>query len=100
MPEIDISGEELKEIYYFAIHLAKDAGQILLEGIEERRDGGLRGEFDTDVDDVTEKENAVDIVTKTDNCQYSVLASHVCDLCIECSKLRGLPSLIRSIDSR
>jgi len=56
-----IGQDELKQIYKFAIQLGKDAGQILLDGIERRRLGG-----DSTAEDV-EKVNAVDIVTQTDN---------------------------------
>lgn len=58
---IDISASELSEIYKFAIQLGKDAGKILLEGLERRRLGLDEPEFPV------EKLNAVDIVTQTDN---------------------------------
>lgn len=51
--------KELDEIYEFAINLGKSAGQLLLDGVEKRVAGS--GEQES-----TEKENAVDIVTKTD----------------------------------
>lgn len=72
MPEI--STDELKDLYQFAIHLAKDAGQILLEGINQRRAAGLNNDKEDEEDNPVEKENAVDIVTKTDNCIFSFLA--------------------------
>jgi myo-inositol-1(or 4)-monophosphatase len=57
----DISSSELNEIYQFAIQIGKDAGQILLDGLERRRSGKETQ------DDPVEKLNAVDIVTQTDN---------------------------------
>ena len=57
----DISASELSEIYKFAIQLGKDAGQILLDGLDRRRSGISL------VEDPVEKLNAVDIVTQTDN---------------------------------
>jgi myo-inositol-1(or 4)-monophosphatase len=51
-----IPQDQLDEIYTFAIDLARKAGQLLLERIDERN-----------ADQVyTEKENAVDLVTQTD----------------------------------
>lgn len=49
---------ELDEIYAFAVDLGKKAGQFLLDGVEKRI-AGASHEFE-------EKENAVDIVTQTD----------------------------------
>jgi myo-inositol-1(or 4)-monophosphatase len=63
-----IGREELQQIYHFAIQLGRDAGKILLEGIEKRRFGG-----DSSTNDV-EKLNAVDIVTQTDNGNHPPLA--------------------------
>ena len=57
----DISAAELSEIYTFAIQLGKDAGKILLDGLERRRSGQDAPEA------LIEKLNAVDIVTQTDN---------------------------------
>jgi myo-inositol-1(or 4)-monophosphatase len=57
----DIGPQELEQIYHFAIQLGKDAGKILLDGIEERKLGG------TSTTEDVEKVNAVDIVTQTDN---------------------------------
>jgi myo-inositol-1(or 4)-monophosphatase len=51
--------KELDEIYAFAVALGKEAGSILVSGVKLRMDGGSP-------DQVVEKENAVDIVTKTD----------------------------------
>lgn len=57
----DFGPEELKPIYQFAVQLGKDAGKILLDGIETRRLAGRSTGEDV------EKANAVDIVTQTDN---------------------------------
>ena len=65
MPEIP--RHELDEIHRFAIQLGKDAGRILLNGIEKRRLG------DEDEEEAIEKLNAVDIVTKTDNGKSSFI---------------------------
>ena len=54
-----ISDDELQEIYRFAIQLGKDAGQMLLDGLERRRTQGA--------EEQVEKMNAVDIVTQTDH---------------------------------
>jgi myo-inositol-1(or 4)-monophosphatase len=57
----EIGQKELENIYHFAIQLGKDAGKILLQGLEKRRVAGDSGSDDM------EKINAVDIVTQTDN---------------------------------
>jgi hypothetical protein len=51
--------KELDDIYAFAVALGKEAGTILMNGVKLRMDGGAP-------EQVVEKENAVDIVTKTD----------------------------------
>ncbi|AEO67800.1 uncharacterized protein THITE_2089287 [Thermothielavioides terrestris NRRL 8126] len=56
-----ITERELEEIYAFAVQLGKDAGRLLLEAAQSR--------FSDDGDssqDFSEKDSAVDIVTKTD----------------------------------
>lgn len=65
MPEIQ--HDEIKDAYTFAIQLAKDAGQILLKGLDERRTTGLNSDVHVDEVAHVEKANAVDIVTQTDN---------------------------------
>jgi myo-inositol-1(or 4)-monophosphatase len=55
-----LSQEELDEIYAFAVQLGKEAGKLLLDGVDVRIRGGGRAE------EQVEKENAVDIVTETD----------------------------------
>jgi len=58
MVKMSFSQAELDEIYAFAVDLGKKAGQLLLDGVEKRI-AGASHEFE-------EKENAVDIVTQTD----------------------------------
>lgn len=60
-----ISETELDEIYAFAVQLGKDAGDMLMAVVQGRIDGGP----DPSSSSVSyvEKENSVDIVTKTDN---------------------------------
>lgn len=55
-----LSQAQLDDIYAFAVELGKQAGKILLDGANARISG--TGVTDQQV----EKENAVDIVTKTD----------------------------------
>jgi myo-inositol-1(or 4)-monophosphatase len=62
----DLDPDELDEIYRFAIQVGKEAGSILLRGLEERQIAGPNH-----VEDAVEKLNAVDIVTKTDNGAHS-----------------------------
>ena len=65
MPEIQ--EDDIKDVYKFAIQLAKDAGQILLKGLDERRTAGLTSDVHVEEEAQVEKANAVDIVTQTDN---------------------------------
>ncbi|ETN45654.1 uncharacterized protein HMPREF1541_09486 [Cyphellophora europaea CBS 101466] len=58
-----ISDGELEDIYRFAIQLGRDAGQMLLDGLQRRRSLGAEGMPEAQV----EKLNAVDIVTQTDH---------------------------------
>ncbi|KAF5611511.1 QA-X [Fusarium subglutinans] len=55
---------ELDDIYAFAVQLGKDAGDMLMAAAQRRIDGS--GQSSSAVSYV-EKENSVDIVTKTDN---------------------------------
>jgi hypothetical protein len=57
-----ISQQELDEIYAFALDIGKRAGKLLLDGVDKRI-GGVDGSGELAF---TEKDNAVDIVTKTD----------------------------------
>lgn len=57
-----LSQNELDEIYAFAVDLGKRAGKLLLDGVEKRI-----GSVNTPEGlSFTEKDNAVDIVTQTD----------------------------------
>jgi myo-inositol-1(or 4)-monophosphatase len=56
-----ISKPELDEIFAFAIQLGKDAGKLLLDAAQARISGNGSGG-----QDFCEKDNAVDIVTNTD----------------------------------
>lgn len=58
----EVTSKELEEIYPFAIKLARDAGKILLKGLEDRRELG-----NSSIESHVEKLNAVDLVTQTDN---------------------------------
>ena len=51
--------QDLDDIYAFAIDLGRKAGQLLLGNVEKRIAGAVDQEFE-------EKDNAVDIVTQTD----------------------------------
>ncbi|TDZ34554.1 Protein QA-X [Colletotrichum spinosum] len=55
----DISDNELREIFDFAVQLGKDAGAMLMKAARSRFDGSASQVF-------TEKESSVDLVTKTD----------------------------------
>lgn len=57
-----ISDKELDGIYAFAIQLGKDAGKILMDRAQLR----MSGPAEVEDQKFVEKENAVDIVTKTD----------------------------------
>ena len=58
----DFSQEELDEIYAFAVQLGKDAGKMLMDAAKVRMGGGGTMEQKEHV----QKENAVDLVTETD----------------------------------
>lgn len=58
----DISTKELDEIYAFAVELGKQAGKMLMDAAQLRISGtGSEGSKQT-----VQKENAVDLVTETD----------------------------------
>lgn len=64
-----ISEKELDEIYAFAVQLGKDAGKMLMDAAKLRMaSGGAAHES-------VEKENAVDIVTKTDTGEFDTSKS-------------------------
>ena len=58
---VDLTDEELGDIYTFAVQLGKDAGNMLLEAARSRFGGVTEAGIA-----VEEKENSVDIVTQTD----------------------------------
>ena len=57
-----INEEELDEIYAFAIQLGKNAGKLLMNAARSRFGSG--GSMTSQ--EITEKDNSVDIVTKAD----------------------------------
>ncbi|RGP76983.1 qa-x [Fusarium longipes] len=59
-----MDSQQLSEIYAFAVQLGKDAGDMLMAAAQRRMDG--HGTSSSTVSYV-EKENSVDLVTKTDN---------------------------------
>jgi hypothetical protein len=61
----EISDQQLDEIYAFAIQLGKDAGHMLMTAARSRMQGTTT-DASSQVSYV-EKENSVDLVTKTDN---------------------------------
>lgn len=67
-----VSEEELGRIYTFAIQLGKDAGQMLLKAAETQY-GSTSAPIDPQQH--VEKENAVDIVTQTDEGRTHILQS-------------------------
>lgn len=60
----ELSREELDEIYEFAVELGKQAGQMLMDAAQSRINGASTAT--TDQTQHTQKENAVDLVTETD----------------------------------
>ena len=61
-----INDQDLDEIYRFAVQLGKDAGQMLMDAARRRMQGDGGGATTPSVAYV-EKENSVDLVTKTDH---------------------------------
>ena len=59
----DIPREELDEIYTFAVGLGKQAGKMLMDAAQLRMSGG---DGTTAEKEHVQKENAVDLVTETD----------------------------------
>lgn len=62
-----ISQEELDGIYAFAVDLGKKAGQMLTDAAQIRIDGGSAS---SEQKEHVQKENAVDLVTETDESKY------------------------------
>jgi hypothetical protein len=67
-----IGDKELEEIYAFALQVTKDAAQILKDSADPAKRGGGSGL------QISEKESAVDIVTKTDNGMVSRRPPRAC----------------------
>lgn len=65
----EMNDRELDEIYAFAVQLGKDAGEMLMAVVQGRIDGGA--DAGSSSVSYVEKENSVDIVTKTDNGTYT-----------------------------
>ncbi|KAK3322051.1 inositol monophosphatase [Apodospora peruviana] len=61
----DRTSEDLDEIYAFAVQLGKDAGRMLMDAAQSRFQGNGDNR-ERPVLELVEKENTVDIVTKTD----------------------------------
>lgn len=73
-----ISEKELDEIYAFAIQLGKDAGKMLMDGAALRMSSSSgQGEQKFE-----EKDNAVDIVTKTDTGTPTLFTMLICESCV------------------
>lgn len=68
-----IQDTELAEIYSFAIQLAKDAGQMLLDAVDMRAGKTVR-------EGHVEKESSVDLVTQTDEGRF-IIAPYDRSLC-------------------
>lgn len=70
------SQDDLDEIYAFSIDLGRKAGKMLMERVEQRISGanGSSNAFE-------EKENAVDIVTQTDEGKAAQLIGHIRHCC-------------------
>lgn len=61
-----VNDHDLDGIYAFAVQLGKDAGDMLMTAARRRMEGDPSGGTSSTVAYV-QKENSVDIVTKTDN---------------------------------
>lgn len=59
---------DLDDIYKFALQLGKDAGQMLMDAVQRR----IQGNGATTSVSYVEKENSVDLVTKTDNGMFAL----------------------------
>jgi myo-inositol-1(or 4)-monophosphatase len=62
-----LSQEDLDGIYAFAVDLGKRAGQMLVDAAQIRIDGGNATQ---EQKEHVQKENAVDLVTETDEGMY------------------------------
>ena len=74
MSETGFTPQHLKEIYNFAVQLAKDAGRMLMDGVEIRCGNDNTPGVEQEQ---VEKDSSVDIVTQTDEgMPYSSLVGH------------------------
>jgi myo-inositol-1(or 4)-monophosphatase len=64
-----LSQEELDGIYAFAVELGKRAGQMLTDAAQIRIDGG---NATSEQKEHVQKENAVDLVTETDESELQL----------------------------
>lgn len=68
------SAVDLDEIYAFAVELGKDAGMMLLDAAKLRMSGSSKPEQKNHV----QKENAVDLVTETDESKmHPIFPNHL-----------------------
>ncbi|KAF7579379.1 inositol monophosphatase [Pyrenophora tritici-repentis] len=72
----DIPREELDEIYAFAVQLGKAAGKMLMDAAQIRIDGG--SDMKQEKEHV-QKENAVDLVTETDENVEAFIKNQIAD---------------------
>ena len=72
----DIPREELDEIYTFAVQLGKAAGKMLMDAAQIRIDGG--SDMKQEKEHV-QKENAVDLVTETDENVEAFIKKQIAD---------------------
>ncbi|RMZ72412.1 inositol monophosphatase [Pyrenophora seminiperda CCB06] len=70
----DLSREELDEIYAFAVKLGRAAGKMLMDAAQKRMDGGSSQEKKH-----VQKENAVDLVTETDENVEAFIKQQIAD---------------------
>lgn len=71
MSNTEFTPEHLKEIYDFAVQLAKDAGRMLMDGVEARCGNDTTAGVQQEQ---VEKDSSVDIVTQTDEGPFSDLS--------------------------
>ena len=69
----NLSRDELDEIYAFAVELGKGAGKMLTDAAQVRISGGMGTEEEKAH---VQKENAVDLVTETDESRFFQLLPH------------------------
>src|SRR5690348_10862099 len=72
-----LSPKELEEIYNFALETGRNAGKILIDGVERRTGDSSKREVEGKME---EKMNAVDIVTQTDLGKFPFASLNTCQL--------------------